>query len=264
MDNYDIVYFVNNGTEPIDELTYSLRSVEQNFPHRKVIIVGGCPENITPDLHIPLVQDKKTKWGNVCYMVREVCKNNDISKRFFLFNDDFFILKPVTSWPANYFDGTLADWIKSVRSRNARSEYADRLVQLEKSLKNTFYPTYNFATHVPILVNRAKMAEVLRKYPETAMLRALYGNYVFMQEGGIPLRDYKIVSLDKKIREGATFVSTHENSFEKGEVGKQIRAMFKKKSRFEKGGNIGKPARRDRQKGDGNISERKRNTEGGI
>ena len=54
--NNDIVYFVKN-TEENEELIYSLRSVDKNFPFNKVWFFGGCPKGLTPDVHIPVVQD---------------------------------------------------------------------------------------------------------------------------------------------------------------------------------------------------------------
>lgn len=240
MNKYDIVYVLKDDPEYNEELVYSLRSVDKNFPHNRVIFAGGCPAGVKPDLHIPLEQsDTDAKWGNVSRMMREICKNDEITKRFFLFNDDFFVLKPITSWLANYFDNTLFERLEALWKANLASEYAKRLRTLDKSLRQAFYPTLNFAIHVPMLIDRAKMLEVSKKFPETSMYRALYGNYVFYEEGGLPMKDNKIIKLDRRTDDGRLFVSTNEMSFAKGEIGKQIREMFKKKSRFEKGGDIG-------------------------
>ena len=51
---HDIVYFVKN-TEENEELVYSLRSVEKNFPYNRVWFFGGCPNGLKPDVHIPVV-----------------------------------------------------------------------------------------------------------------------------------------------------------------------------------------------------------------
>ena len=48
----DIVYILKNDVEP-NELRYSLRTVEKNFPHGRVFFFCGCPQGITPDRFVP-------------------------------------------------------------------------------------------------------------------------------------------------------------------------------------------------------------------
>ena len=57
MKNYDIVYFLKD-TYYNEELRYSLRSVEENFPHARVVFAGGCPVGFKPDLHIEIEQSR--------------------------------------------------------------------------------------------------------------------------------------------------------------------------------------------------------------
>ncbi len=49
MGNRDVVYILKNDIKS-DELRYSLRSVCESFPCRNVVFIGGCPNDITPDL----------------------------------------------------------------------------------------------------------------------------------------------------------------------------------------------------------------------
>ena len=44
----DVVYVLKSNIDP-EELRYSLRSVEKNFPHRYVWFVGSQPEGFKPD-----------------------------------------------------------------------------------------------------------------------------------------------------------------------------------------------------------------------
>ena len=100
----DIVYFVKES--PVnEELRYSLRSLV-NFPHRKVIFYGCCPDGLSPDVHIKVNQNCENKWLNVNKMLRLACKNKDITKDFWLFNDDFFIMEKIET-PCNYYNGDL-------------------------------------------------------------------------------------------------------------------------------------------------------------
>ena len=57
---HDIVYLLRNDIAG-EELRYSIRSVVQNFPYRKIVFVGGKPEGIEPDIYIPDIQEGKTK-----------------------------------------------------------------------------------------------------------------------------------------------------------------------------------------------------------
>ncbi len=63
LSDLDIVYFVKESAQN-EELRYSLRSVEKNFPHRNVWFVGGKPKGLTPDKWHAVNQDRETKWGN--------------------------------------------------------------------------------------------------------------------------------------------------------------------------------------------------------
>ena len=60
MKKVDIVYILKNDIDS-DELRYSLRSVCENFPCRRVIFIGGCPKDIVPDVYIPHEQIGHTK-----------------------------------------------------------------------------------------------------------------------------------------------------------------------------------------------------------
>ena len=97
---WDIVYFVKD-TQVNEELRHSLRSLK-NFPHNKVWFYGGCPDGLKPDYHIEVEQDQPTKWQNIFKMFKLACSNKDITKNFWLFNDDFFVMKPI-NYETNYY-----------------------------------------------------------------------------------------------------------------------------------------------------------------
>lgn len=222
----DIVYLLREGKN--EELVYSLRSVEENFAYRRVWFAGGKPDGLEPDEYMPIKQDAPSKWQNVRNMLVEVCKNDNISKDFWLFNDDFFVLEPCDDKLPTFYWKTLDDWIE--HCKNA-AEYAGRLRHLKKTLEDAGLPIVNYALHVPMLINRKKALEVLEKYPDEPMFRALYGNYVGLN--GVEMADYKLRRMDKKIEPGHIFVSTQDDSFHSGIVGRQLRDRFKYKSRFE-------------------------------
>lgn len=222
----DIVYFVKD-TESNEELRYSLRTLK-NFPHRKVWFYGGCPAGLKPDKWVHIVQDKENKWENVRMMLESACKNKEISSSFWLFNDDFFIMKKLYD-PKTLYNGDLYKRIVQLEDKYERiTTYSKQLREMCKELEAMGCPTRNYALHVPILIHKKKALEVLN-LSDCPMFRSLYANYCNL--GGVLSSDCKITSIEKTWKRGA-YLSTDDDSF-KGAVGKQIRELFPDKCQYE-------------------------------
>ncbi len=234
---YDIIYFLKN--DPVnEELRYSLRSVEKNWEYRDVWFYGGCPTALRPDHHVPANQSAASKFERVRDMMRLACQNNEITEDFWLFNDDFFVLQPVTQKMVPQYNGNLYERIVRIEERHGQAAtiYTKRLRHLVKTLKKAHKGCLNYAVHKPMLINRAKMLEVLDRFPDEPMLRALYGNY--WEIGGENRHDMKIELVDydrmDMVDWSWEFVSTSDISFESGVVGRYLRTKFNERSRFEK------------------------------
>lgn len=220
----DIVYILKNDIQP-DELRYSLRSVCENFPHRNIVFVGGCPEGISCDVYIPHQQRGLSKWERSTSSLRKVCLDESISDEFFLFNDDFYILKPVdTNNFINFTDGTLDRRVTELE-RNLRktSSYAKRLKATIIDLKRQNKDTISFAVHMPFLINKRKALELIDGLPGCSMFRSLYGN--FYNVPYIYHKDVKIYTNDK-LPEFDDYLSTADDSFKNGLVGEYIKKRF--------------------------------------
>ena len=226
----DIVYFVKD--EPInEELRYSLRSVEKNFPHRRVWFYGGCPDDLQPDRWAHIKQNARSKWGNTSGLLRNACANEGISENFVLFNDDFFVMKPINSLPY-YSDGSLEKRIKELWTRNpGGSVYITRMQLTKKMLTQEQCPTENYAMHMPMIINRREMQETFKKFPDGEMWRSLYGNH--HRKPVEYMKDCKIHSRDEMPPTDTPFLSTTDASFLYGKVGEYIREKFQTPSRFE-------------------------------
>lgn len=227
---HDIVYIVRAGTNR--ELVYSLRTVERNFPHRKVWLYGGMPKGIKPDEAIIIQQQGETKWEKVRNTLLECCKNDNITEDFWLFNDDFFIMEPVTE-PTNYYDGTLEQRIEAIEqaSRGIGNQYSQKLRHLLDTLKKAgIEEPLNYAHHTPILINRKKMLETLEKYPNEPMFRALYGNINHI--GGENMPDVKFHQNRQPYPIGQ-YASTSDESWNQDEIGRIIRQKFPDPSKWE-------------------------------
>lgn len=226
---YDIVYILKKDVEP-NEIKYSLRSVEQNFPHGKVWFFCGRPAGIEPDRYVPFEQIGRTKWQKATSTFRAICTTEEVSDDFWLFNDDFFVLEPMDD-PPYMIRGTLAERVADLRAQYQISAYAAQLDKARKELASKGYTTYDYALHIPMLINKQKALEVLDKF-RSPMFRSLYGNYCGV--GGVTVPDVKIYEPKGIPEPGQKFVSTCEASFDHGEVGSYIKERFKEPSKWEK------------------------------
>lgn len=223
----DIVYFVKD-TSVNEELRYSLRSLK-NFPHAKVWFYGGCPKGLKPDHHVKVNQDQPTKWANIFKMFKMACVNDKISKDFWLFNDDFFVMNPVKSGP-DYYNGSLYKRVVTLEdTHNGVTPYSQQLRYTLQELESMGCGTLNYALHVPMKINRKKAQELVN-IMAGPMIRCVYGNY--FKVGGTEHTDVKIDSVSKRYK-NSDYLSTNDKSFNQGIVGQQIRELFPDKCKYE-------------------------------
>ena len=232
LEDLDIVYVVKDAAFN-DELRYSLRSVDKNFPHHNVFFYGGKPMYLKPDQQVVLHQVGKTKWDRVRAMLKDIAFDDRITEDFVLFNDDFFVMQPVKSLPV-YEYGTLESLCERIESRNKGrlTPYTLKLRETTDILKKDGLTTFNFELHVPFAFNRGKLLEVIERYPDIKGSRSLYGN-TYLTETEY-LVDRKIFKVNDLPPENAIFISTEDRAFNEGKVGKMIRAKFPDKSRWER------------------------------
>lgn len=231
---YDIVYLVKNERVN-EELRYSLRTVEKNFPHNEVWFYGGCPDDLRPDHHC--WQDQNwidgPKWYKTTTMLARACRNPQITEWFWLFNDDFFITEPAPAEFQALYHGTMKDRIKEIVDKcgGSISPYSEMLRRAQYMLENANMPTLNYATHTPLLINRECALEVLAKFPKSPMFRCLYGN--FFEIGGIDGPDVKVSDVEEEWDERSWCMSTSDTAFMNGKAGKFIRDRFAEPCRWE-------------------------------
>lgn len=231
MKKYDVVYILQEDAGS-EELRYSLRSIEKNMTHGKVWFYCGKPEGLHPDEYVAKRQHGFMKWEKAKSSLIEACMNDQITDKFWLFNDDFFVLKRMTSTKP-LFDGSMRDHILQIEYRydNKQTGYTKMLRATEAMLEDAGCSTFNYAIHVPMLIDREGMLETLQMFPSCPMFRCLYGNYQMI--GGTGHEDVKIREMDVSIPEGSDFVSTDDDTFAQGKVGKEIRSLFKEKCKYE-------------------------------
>lgn len=228
---HDIVYFVKDSPAN-EELRYSLRSVCENFEYRKVFFYGGRPSYLEPDEWIHVVQNQRTKWMRTTNMIRLICQNREVTDDWWLFNDDFFVLQKTDGIEAPFHDSIYRHIVR-IEDRHGQkaTAYTKELRRLAATLEQKGCTTYNYALHMPILINKEKALATLDAFPDCPMFRSLYGNYNGI--GGTDIRDCKIVGLDRLPADDALFISTDDRSFASGAVGRMIRERFPDPCKYE-------------------------------
>ena len=226
----DIIYILREAIDPY-ELTYSLRSVEKNFPHRKVWFIGGKPKGLTPDVMIEHKQSGVDKWDNIrSSMMKAIFECQDLADDFFLFNDDFFVMKPFKGKFVNYTDHTLSWRTDELHAGLLRhNAYALTLIKAREELKSLGKGEINFEVHLPMLINKQKMKDCIYLCSSPQM-RSVYGNYneiPYIERSDVKVYDMRTVPKDPD------FLSTNDKVFAEGRVGQFIRDSFPDPSRFE-------------------------------
>lgn len=229
MIKHDVVYILKNDYDS-EELRYSLRSVVQNFPYRKIVFVGGCPKGITPDIYIPDKQEGSTKWARTMHSLQLALDNDELTEEIYLFNDDFFIMDKVTE-DINWFNGTLEKRILDLKKNNPNSSaYIRNLEIMKDKLFLKGKDTLSFAIHVPFLINRAKALDLFRNTSRLVMFRSYYGN--FYEIDCRYMKDVKVYDLETI--PDTPYISTTDVSFQKGKVGIFLRKYFNQPCDYEK------------------------------
>lgn len=228
---HDVVYILKNDYDS-EELRYSIRSICKNFKFRKLVFVGGGPDDITPDIRIYDSQPGPDKWSKSSHSLKLALSCDDLTDDIWLFNDDFFMMKKpdILTTEINGFGGTLERRVMDLRARGNLSSYARELEATRGELLSLGKDTLNFALHIPMLVNRADALALFLKRPNLKMFRSFYGNYY-----KIPCTKMSDVKVYDPIScPDLPMLSTTDAAFNTGEVGRYIRRAFPDPCKYER------------------------------
>ena len=223
----DVVYVLKKDLDT-DELRYSLRSIEKNFPHRKVWFVGYMPKGFKPDAKIEHKQEGSSKWELIKSSFWKVIQSEEVTDDFYWFNDDFFVMKPIKGKFVNFVDGTLERRIQELHSNEGMNPYTRSLFKAQQELMSLHYPLMNYDVHLPMLVNKTLALHSINKC-SSPQFRSVYGNV-----NEIPYTVHPDVKVyDMESIPDYAFLSTNDNTFTEGAVGDYIRKTFPDPSRYE-------------------------------
>lgn len=236
--NNDVVY-IYKDVDGSEELKYSIRSVSQNWPHRKIWIIGDRPEWANDKVNV-ITPSKKysfSRYQDVNNKLLVACRSPKISQKFWFLNDDFFILDEIDEEKfKTYYDGTLKEKHKVLQEKYVMLDswpYLRGFEFAQKALKINMAKAFNnYETHVPILFDKTDLEKVLTVFPKAVCRRSIYMNLYHPFEGERH-EDVKKYSKVDKVKLIDDIVSTDINSFN-GNVGDYIKMTFKEKSIYER------------------------------
>lgn len=179
----DYVYICRDGDN--EELRYSIRSVETNFPPGKIWVVGGKPSWYSGN-YIP-VRSTSSKQNNAIKNLSAIIESGKIPEEFVLMNDDFFVIKPVKEIKT-YHGGSLKDKIVLRREITPGSRYPELLSKTYKFLqKNGVSEILDYDIHVPMKMSKTGLKEAINFRTQW---RSTYGNIYRL--GGEKIEDVKV------------------------------------------------------------------------
>jgi hypothetical protein len=220
----DVLYVVRKG-ERNSELRYSLRSLA-NLPDVDTVwIVGHKPRWIDGVGFVP-GNRHTSKWHNVPDNLRIACEQIPVN-RFVVMNDDFYVTRPVSRIPS-WYRGPLSEHIRSTRGIWQKSLQRSAEVLGENGYRNLL----SYELHVPVVMEREKLAEVLKYIPANekfpAQWRTLYGNWWQVAAEWAP--DCKLRTMHQEWVPGS-FLSTDPGTFRR--VESYLASLFPEPSPYE-------------------------------
>jgi hypothetical protein len=226
----DVVYLCRDGEN--EELRYSLRSLA-NLPHERVWVFGGAPEWVR-GVEFVATDQRDTKYRVTTRALRTACEHPAVSDPFYLFNDDFYVIRPVDEVPVLH-RGPVAGVLRQYRERwGGVSQYSKGMAQTLNLLKRLGYPRpLSYELHVPLAVHKAAMLEALDVGAESRIRvlhkRTLYGNLAGI--GGEKIGDCKISKREARTPIRGPWLSSSDGTFEGLE--RFLRSRFREHSPYE-------------------------------
>lgn len=161
------------------ELRYSLRSLQQNVPHGRVIIAGDLPfETSESVITVPNPRVSGDRFASSTSNILAALDKADVSGEFIVMNDDIFVLQP---WTFQHEDRGPLDTFLSHQS--VSGEYRSRLLETLAILRSHGVAKALFyGLHTPTVYDRSKLAVLMREFPMPRyryLLRTLYNNLFF-------------------------------------------------------------------------------------
>lgn len=217
---YPAVYIYKKTSDKGRELKYSIRSLANVKNWNGQVFVSGDREDwFSPEVKvIDTFTKSHDKQLDAQSKLRAITESKAIEDDFIFFNDDFFVVEPTEIKPL--YDGKL----EGAAGKNTwqQSKFDTRIYLQENGIESPL----NYAIHVPIVLNKQKLADVLdiieANRDKRLMMRSLYGN--LYKIGGTQYEDRKTQS--QRLKSGPLLSTTL--------FAPELEKLFPTKSIFEK------------------------------
>lgn len=161
----DVVYILGKESRWADtEIKYSVRSVEKYLTgYRKIWLIGQKPMFFNEEINeIPYQDIYGNKARNIMAKILRAANDTRITKKFILFNDDYFLLKPCHAEEYPYlYKNTLPEALERNRTNY---DFYKHLQSTIDALGQHGLPMLNFDSHYPIVYDAHKVKRVIEKY----------------------------------------------------------------------------------------------------
>jgi hypothetical protein len=165
-----------------------------------------------------------------------ICSSPQISNKFVLMNDDFYIIKKINNI-GTFHGGYLLNKINLYQKLNGNSQYTRKLSGTYKKLRALgFENPLDYELHVPMIMEKEKLRIVLELLDQF-LWRSIYGNK--FDVGGTQMEDVKVYNSGPLVLKSYnlniddhTYLSSADSSFN-SIFNKILKDKFNKKTRFE-------------------------------
>lgn len=232
-----IAYILGNGSQFDNlELRLSLRSVERHLNPKQVMVCGHDPGFLSDKVYfipnIPPKKDGDAAWG-IKDNLLALCKSSKTPKEFILLNDDYFILRPIKSFPY-YHKGE----IRKAMERIGSGVFYGHLLATVTELEKRKLPTKHFDGHWPIIYDKEKLCGIINEQdwsvPLGPTIRSMYCNSLGIKgekaddvKANYPVKDWPAFC------DGKDLVSVGDASFD-GICRRYFLSLYPDKSGYEK------------------------------
>lgn len=208
------------------------------MPHNRIWLIGYQPKWLTGPVKLLRVNvPYGSKYAKSHNNQLQACKHPYISDPFLLFNDDFFVMKPVEHFE-DYHRGPLVDSIKRLKSTVGGSAYVNGMELTLQILKELgVEDPLDYGLHIPLTVHKQRWIKAWQlqlrynKDKKAVHMRTIYGNLNNIAQK--QMDDIKISNRKSLPTTDEFFLSTNDDSFNAGAVGDYIRSSFKEHCKYE-------------------------------
>jgi hypothetical protein len=211
------------------ELLYALRSIEKNLSGFDNLIIIGQPPDWFKGEWVSAQNYPGRKQYTIYQKLLIACELNNCSDNFIMWNDDHFLLQPLSVNDFKYWhNGTLKDEL-------ARPNIYARYYNAVKKTLDFIPDGINFDIHVPIVYNKDQFRKLFCNKQNEICVKRYYCNAIGLQ--GECMDDLKIDKLlseeaIKELIKDRLFLSTTSNAMRAPMI-KVLGEMFPFRSRWE-------------------------------